>query len=205
MKASRRFRLWAALAVSVVGAGGLTLGIAAIPAYGVDAIANGKLAFVADEAGKPQVFTVKPDGTGLTRLTNRPNGAGEYGLAWSPDASSLLMVLSNNHDLIYEADKDGAAVRRLSPRCAGNCLGDGSPTYTRTGAKIAFERAFGRKMNQHCGCRCHLHDERRWKRSEAANRKEVTDLDRRPQAELVSGRNENRLPALQHHRATGPP
>ena len=58
------------VAATVAGA------VAAIPAYGVEAGANGKLAFVADEAGKPQVFTIKPDGTGLTRLTNRPNGAG---------------------------------------------------------------------------------------------------------------------------------
>jgi len=131
------------LKVALTTAAVLLAGVAAIPAHGVDAGANGKLAFVADEAGKPQVFTVKPDGTGLTRLTNRPNGAGEYGLAWSPDASSLLMVLSGSHDLIYKADTDGAAVRRLSPRCAGNCLGDSFPTYTRSGAKIAFERAFG--------------------------------------------------------------
>jgi len=131
------------LKVVLTAAAVLLAGVAAIPAYGVDAVANGKLAFVADEAGKPQVFTIKPDGTGLTRLTNRPNGAGEYGLAWSPDASSLLMVLSGTHDLIYKADTDGADVRQLSPRCAGKCLGDGSPTYTRSGARIAFERAFG--------------------------------------------------------------
>jgi TolB protein len=132
-------RLKAVLAVAAV----LLAGVAAIPAYGVDAVVNGKLAFVADEAGKPQVFTIRPDGTGLTRLTNRPNGAGEYGLAWSPDGSSLLMVLSGSHDLIYKADTAGTVVRLLSPRCAGNCLGDSSPTYTRSGAKIAFERAFG--------------------------------------------------------------
>jgi TolB protein len=133
------------LKVALTAAAVLLAGVAAIPAYGVDAVANGKLAFVADEAGRPQVFTIEPDGTGLTRLTNRPNGAGEYGLAWSPDASSLLMVLSGSHDLIYEVDTDGAAVRRLSPRCAGNCLGDSSRAYNRSGAgaKIAFERAFG--------------------------------------------------------------
>ena len=132
-------RLKVALAVAAV----LMAGVAVIPAYGVGPVANGRLAFVADEAGRPQVFTVKSDGTGLTRLTNRPNGAGEYGLAWSPDASSLLMVLSGSRDLIYKADTHGATVRRLSPRCAGYCLGDNSPTYTRSGAKIAFERAIG--------------------------------------------------------------
>ena len=135
------------LKVALAAAAVLLGGVAAIPAYGVDAIANGKLAFVADAAGKPQVFTIKPDGTGLTRLTNRPNGVVEYGLAWSPDASSLLIILGGSHDLIYKADTDGATLRRLSPRCAGNCLGDSSPTYSRSGAKIAFERAFGPETN----------------------------------------------------------
>ena len=122
------------LMVALTAAAVLLAGVAAIPAYGVDAVVNGRLAFVADEAGKPQVFTVKPDGTGLTRLTNRPNGVVEYGLAWSPDASSLLIILGGSHDLIYRTDTNGAAVRRLSPRCAGNCLGDSSPTYARSGA-----------------------------------------------------------------------
>jgi Tol biopolymer transport system component len=135
------------LKVALAAAAVLLSGVAAIPAYGVDAVANGKLAFVADEAGKPQVFTVRPDGTGLTRLTNRPNGVVEYGLAWSPDASSLLIILGGSHDLIYRADTNGAPVRRLSPRCAGNCLGDSSPTYSHSGAKIAFERAFGPETN----------------------------------------------------------
>ena len=45
------------------------------------------------------------------------------------------MVLSGSRDLIYKADTHGAAVRRLSPRCSGYCLGDNSPTYTRSGAK----------------------------------------------------------------------
>jgi len=131
------------LTVALTAAAVLLAAVAAIPAYGVDAVANGRIAFIADEAGTPQVFTVKADGTGLTRVTNRPNGVGEYGLAWSPDASSLLMILSDSHELIYKANTNGAAVRRLSPPCAGNCLGDSSPTYSRSGARIAFERAYG--------------------------------------------------------------
>jgi hypothetical protein len=40
----------------------LLAGVATIPAYGVDAVANGQLAFVADEAGKPRLHR-RPDGS----------------------------------------------------------------------------------------------------------------------------------------------
>ena len=137
-------RLKVALTAAVV----LLAGVAAIPAYGVDAVVNGRLAFVADEAGKPQVFTVKPDGSGLTRLTNRPHGVVEYGLAWSPDASSLLMILGGSHD----HDLQGRHERRgrppaAHPRCVGQLSRRQLPDIQPSGAKIAFERAFGPERN----------------------------------------------------------
>lgn len=131
----------------LVTAAALLLGVAVIPAYGVRSVTNGRLAFVADEAGKTQVFTINPDGSGLTKVPKLPNGAGEYGLSWSPDGSSLLVATSTSPNLIYTTRLDGGGLRRLSPRCAGQCLADNFPVYTRSGAKIAFERAFGPIVN----------------------------------------------------------
>jgi Tol biopolymer transport system component len=121
----------------------LVLGAAAIPAGGAATVVNGRLAFVASDAGTPQVFSVNPDASGLTKVTERPAGAGEYGLSWSPDASSLLVVLSAHHDLIYTMRPDGTGLRRLSPPCTRRCLGDDVPVFMRSGKRIAFERAFG--------------------------------------------------------------
>jgi TolB protein len=121
----------------------LAVGVAAIPAYGVGSVANGRIAFAANVAGKSQVFTINPDGTGLTQVTNRPTGAGEYGLAWTPDGSSLLFVVTGEPDLIYRSAADGSGARRVSPSCTGLCLADDAPAVTRSGTKIAFERAFG--------------------------------------------------------------
>ena len=123
------------------------LAIAAGAALGLGSAGNGRLAFVADAAGRPQVFTIEPDGTGLRQVTKRPNGAGEYGLTWSADGSSLIYVVSTNRDLMYTSAVDGRGVRRLSPRCSGQCLGDDNPVVTRSGTKIAFERAFGPVVN----------------------------------------------------------
>jgi Tol biopolymer transport system component len=121
----------------------LVLGVAAIPAGGAGIVSNGRLAFIATAAGTTQVFTVNPDASGLTKVTDRPGGAGEYGLSWSPDASSMLVVLSTHRDLIYTMRPDGTGLRRLSPSCTGHCIGDDSPVFTRSGKRIAFERAYG--------------------------------------------------------------
>jgi hypothetical protein len=47
----------------LIVAAAVLLGVAAIPAGGASAIANGRLAFVATEAGTPQVVTINPDGS----------------------------------------------------------------------------------------------------------------------------------------------
>jgi Tol biopolymer transport system component len=56
-------------------------------------------------------------------------------------------VLSANRDLIYAMRPDGSAMRRISPPCTGHCFGDDNPAFTRSGTRIAFERAFGPVTN----------------------------------------------------------
>ena len=94
-------------------------GTAPASATGANAATNGRLAFVATEAGTTQVFTINPDGSGQTQVTHRPDGVGEYGLSWAPDGSSLLVALSANRDIIYTMRLDGSDLRRISPRCTG--------------------------------------------------------------------------------------
>jgi TolB protein len=43
-------------------------------------------------------------------------------------------------DLVYRIGADGRGLRRLSPPCRGDCLGDGFPAFSRDGLRIAFER-----------------------------------------------------------------
>jgi Tol biopolymer transport system component len=141
--ARRTLLLLAAVGIpAAVGAG-----TAPVSEAGANAVANGRLAFVATQAGTPQVFTINSDGSGQTQLTHRANGAGEAGLSWAPDGSSLLVVLSANRDLMYSMRPDGSDMRRISPRCTGRCLGDDNPAFTRSGNRIAFERAFGPVTN----------------------------------------------------------
>src|SRR5207248_11690060 len=106
-------------------------------------VQNGRIAFTAAVKGTPQVFTISPDGTELTQVTHSTLAAGEWGIAWSPDGSSLAFEVTQSHDVMYRAHADGSGRVRLSPACTGNCLGDDFPAYAPSGAKFAFERGFG--------------------------------------------------------------
>lgn len=79
----------------------------------------------------------------MTQVTRRASGIGDFGTDWSPDGSTLLFDVSTSRDLIYKTALDGTGVTRVSAPCVKLCLGDDFPVYTRSGTKIAFERAFG--------------------------------------------------------------
>src|SRR5205807_539535 len=70
------FAILAALALAVTGA-------LAAPAEAAFPGGNGKIAFTTDRDGNNEIYLVKPDSTGLTRLTNNP--ASDSDPAWSPD------------------------------------------------------------------------------------------------------------------------
>jgi len=127
-----------------------TLAIAAVvaalaaSASGGQKTTNGLIAFNANVHGTSQVFKIRPDGTGLTQLTHGKAGAGLYGIAWSPDGTSLLYeVTGKSSDAEFKARADGSGAARWSPPCAQECLGDDFPAYSSSGTKVTFERAFG--------------------------------------------------------------
>jgi Tol biopolymer transport system component len=146
-RSTRGLRRTVALLVVVGIPAAVASGTAPVSAAGANAATNGRLAFVANAAGTPQIFTINPDGSGQTQVTKRPEGAGDNGLAWAPDGMRLLVVLSPNRDIIYTLHPDGSGLRRISPPCTGRCLGDDEPALTRSGTRLAFSRAFGPVTN----------------------------------------------------------
>src|ERR671935_284569 len=67
-----------------------------LPSWAPD---GSKLAFIRVNGPSQQVFTIKPDGSGLHKLTN--NGLLKGQMAWSPDGTKIVLTAGSegNPDL----------------------------------------------------------------------------------------------------------
>ena len=73
------------------------------------------------------IFTIGPDGHGLTHLADRQPSR----LAWSPDGSRIAF----NEGAIYIMNADGSDIRRVSPDSLGVIEG---PVWSPDGTQLAF-------------------------------------------------------------------
>lgn len=86
--------------------------------------------------GSPSnVFTVRPDGTGLEQLTTE-TGSGNNFATWSPDGSRLAFVSTREgKSRIWVMDSDGANPHSITDPPSG---GDISPQWSPLGDQIVF-------------------------------------------------------------------
>jgi Tol biopolymer transport system component len=111
-------------------------------------IANGLLAF---SGGPPGIYTMGPDGTGVTNLTGLYDGdvvVAAYGPRWSPDGTRIAFYGyprgavdgGANYD-IYVMNGDGTGVTNLttSPADIATRFSQGNPTWSPDGTKIAYD------------------------------------------------------------------
>jgi hypothetical protein len=93
----------------------------------------GRIAFVSDRDGNNEIYVMKADGTGVTRLTN--NLATDRQPTWSPDGKKIAFVSNRaGNDEIYVMNADGTSVTRLT----NSADIDRDPAWSPNGAKIAF-------------------------------------------------------------------
>jgi TolB protein len=111
----------------------------ASPAHATFPGKNGRLVFSAVEPNENQdIYTINPDGSGLTRLTNtdalEADTAEDYEAKWSPDGTKIAFARSRNSGTprVYAMNPDGTGLRQLSDRPSGD------PAWSPDGSKIAF-------------------------------------------------------------------
>lgn len=121
-----------------------TLALWANPAEAAFPGANGKIALAMednkDPAGDNEIFTINPDGSHRSRLTN--NHVMEYEPAWSADGARIAFTVNTSSDPnqftpnIYVMNADGSGRTNLT-RGSGV---DSNPSWSPDGKKIAFTR-----------------------------------------------------------------
>jgi Tol biopolymer transport system component len=113
--------------------------------------AKGRIAFQADVRGNTQIFTIKPNGKGLTQVTDLRTddpGPGAENPVWSPDGSLIAFDTQTQFGAplytrvnVFTIAPDGSGLTEL-PLPVGNFNGD--PAYSPDGKQISFDQDVGK-------------------------------------------------------------
>lgn len=95
---------------------------------------NGRILYQQEVNGRSQLFTIRPDGTGRTRLTHAPDES--LNASWSPDGKQIVFERDYAHHAgVMLMRADGSNVRGLTPHGF-----QGDPSFTPDGKRIVFSR-----------------------------------------------------------------
>ncbi len=127
----------AAIATIVLGSAAV-----AVPAQASFPGRDGRIVFQVDAPVCCDIFTVRPDGTGVRRLTHLVPQAAARRASWSPDGRHIVYEVSHpNASLaavqVWVMNADGTGQHRL---VADPFFQDLMPTYSPDGSKVVYSR-----------------------------------------------------------------
>jgi TolB protein len=97
----------------------------------------GRIAFVSARDGNFEIYSMEPDGSDVTNLTQTPNN--EDDPVWSPSGTRLAFVRAQSHQDLWVMQADGSDALNLTP---GPNAGDGQtgvdPTWAPDESRIAY-------------------------------------------------------------------
>ena len=130
---SRKTRI-ARLAATLLGLA-LVFGSQAPGRASDGSVVNGEIAFHTDRDGDYEIYSMNPDGSGQTNLTN--NGANDFYPAWSADGTKIAFTATRDGNYeIYVMNADGSGQTNLTNSAENEFTSAWSPD----GTKIAFAR-----------------------------------------------------------------
>jgi Tol biopolymer transport system component len=98
---------------------------------------NGRLAYAAETSAGLQLFTVRPDGSGVRQLTQVDGDAAHPD--WSPDGRRLVFEFGGeSHAGVFLINRDGSGLRDLTPTGF-----QGNPAFTADGRHVVFDSESG--------------------------------------------------------------
>lgn len=106
---------------------------------------NGKIVFTSDRSGSWQLYTMDPDGSDMTQITNMPpTDYDNWTPAFSPDGKRIAFCYGTGISSeiafteLYVINADGTGLQQLTHDGGGDCF----PHWSPDGSHIAFTGSF---------------------------------------------------------------